>query len=94
MQPGTTYPKRTPQVVGDILAAPGVVVARCRSRPCAAVTALDIGPGLYRLLRRASLARLEDQLRCTCGGRRGALAAWPANLSVLPGRQRLFLFLA
>ena len=84
----------SPQVVRDILAEPGAVIARCRAPACGAVTALTIGPGLYGMLRRASLSRLEGCLRCTCGGRGGALEAWPANLSLLPARERLYLFVA
>lgn len=94
MEQRRTEAAAEPQVVGDLLAAPAMVVARCRTRKCGAVTPLPIGPGLYRLLARASVNRLEEQLRCTCGGRRGALETWPANLVLLPGRDRLFLFLS
>jgi hypothetical protein len=94
MEHRTMEPGLAPKVVRDLLGEPGMVVARCRTRACGAVTPLMVGPGLYRLLARASVSRLEEQLRCTCGGRRGALETWPANLVLLPSRNRLFLFLA
>lgn len=70
------------------------MVARCSIRACAAVTTLDISPDLYAALRHASLDRLEDQLRCTCGARRGALEAWTAQRPIRAERERLFLFVA
>lgn len=82
-----------PHRVADILPAPGVMLARCDAPACRAVTALDIDPPLHSYLKLASLSRLEDQLRCTCGGRRGRLEAWPAGLLAPPSQGRLYLFL-
>lgn len=78
-----------PQVLKDLMGPSGLVVARCSAPACGAVTPLEITAGFLGLV---SLARLEGELRCTCGGRRGLLEAWPANLTVLPARDRLFLF--
>ena len=82
-----------PKVLGDILPASGVMLARCEAATCGAVTALDIDADLHGYLSRASLSRLEDQLRCTCGGRRGRFETWPAELPAPLSRARLYLFL-
>jgi hypothetical protein len=82
-----------PRTIDDVLTEPGVILARCEASACGAVTALNIDPDLHRHLCRASLSRLEDQLRCTCGGRRGRLEAWPTDLPAPSGRARLYLFL-
>ena len=82
-----------PQRVADILPAPGMMLARCDAPACRAVTALDIAPPLHSYLKQTSLTRLEDQLRCTCGGRRGRLEAWPAGLPTPASQRRLYLFL-
>jgi len=76
----------------DLFAGAGVVVARCRARSCGAVTVLDLSPGLRAVLQKASLARLEDALRCTCGARGGVFAASSAELPADKSGHRLFLF--
>jgi hypothetical protein len=88
-------PAHTPQphLLGDILPAPGTLVARCLSQPCGAVTRLQISPNLHRRLRLSSLSRLQANLRCTCGARSGALEPWPASVALLPCKDRLYLFL-
>lgn len=78
----------------DILPAPGTLIARCTSKRCSAVTALEFSAHLYRYVRSASLRRLEEGLRCTCGARQGVLEPWPTNLALLPGKDRLYLFVA
>ena len=83
-----------PHLLCQILPAPGTLVARCISRACGAVTPLPVTPGLHRQIRFSSLARLQDNLRCTCGARSGALEPWPANVAILPCKDRLYLFLA
>ena len=82
-----------PKVLGDILPEPGVMLVRCEAPGCGAVTALDIDADLHGYLSRASLNRLEDKLRCTCGGRRGRFETWPADLPAPSSRGRLYLFL-
>jgi hypothetical protein len=69
-------------------------VARCFSKACGAVTALPVTPELHRHIRFSSLSRLQENLRCTCGARSGALEPWPANVALLPCKDRLYLFLA
>jgi hypothetical protein len=82
-----------PQAVGDLLPEPGVMLARCDAPACGAVTALEVGLDLHGYLKRVSISRLQDQLRCTCGSRRGRLEAWPVNLPAPTGPRRLYLFL-
>ena len=80
-------PAHEPRTLADLLAVPGVLVARCG---CGAVTPLD--RVVAADLRQASLSRLEGDLRCTCGARRGAIAVWPRGLPTPASRDRLFLF--
>ncbi len=82
-----------PQSVADILPAPGAMLACCDTPACGAMTVLDIDAGLHSYLKTASLNRLQDQLRCVCGGRRGRLEPWPAGLTAPRTRGRLYLFL-
>lgn len=82
------YPCR-PHVLGDLLAAPGVLVARCR---CGAVTPLPALTASGDGLRQAALGRLEQALRCTCGARSGALELWPQDVPTPGSRDRMFLF--
>jgi hypothetical protein len=93
MEHPRTHTPQTP-ALRDILPSPGMLIARCTSRACGAVTPLDVSPELHRQIRWSSLGRLEASLRCTCGARAGALEPWPANLAVLPCKDRLYLFVA
>jgi hypothetical protein len=77
-----------PRVLGDLLVGSGVVVARCR---CGAVTPLPLVAASADL-RQAALGRLEQDLRCTCGARSGAIELWPQGLPTPASRDRLFLF--
>jgi hypothetical protein len=43
-------------------------------------------------LRRAALGRLDQELRCTCGARSGALELWPSDVPTPASRDRMFLF--
>lgn len=69
------------------------LTARCTIPACGAVTVLEMDTGLRRYLEGASLNRLEDQLRCTCGARTGRLAFGSAKPPPPPGRGRMYLFL-
>ena len=82
------------QILGRLLPAPGTLVARCLSPGCGAVTRLRVSSDLHRHIRFASVERLEESLRCTCGARSGALEPWPANLALFPSRERLYLFVS
>lgn len=81
-----------PRTFADILPRPGRILARCQAPSCGAATLLTIGPALYAALSHAALERLEDQLRCSCGARRGRLGPPPAHTAQHAPRARLYLF--
>lgn len=58
----------------SFLASGGTLLARCARKGCGAETPLPAA--VADRAARASLHRLEDAVRCTCGGRRGSLRPW------------------
>jgi len=81
-----------PAILADLLGADQVLVARCVAPGCGAAAELDLGSWRLSQLRFVSVARLEDELRCGCGARRGALSA-RAYWGPRPVQQgRLYLF--
>jgi hypothetical protein len=64
-----------PGVLADLVGPDQVLVARCVAPGCGAATDLDLGAWRLSQLRFAAVDRLEDELRCSCGARRGALSA-------------------
>jgi hypothetical protein len=83
-----------PAMVADILKSDDVLVARCEQSGCGAEAVVSVGGGLSSMLRRASIRRLEEHLRCACGARRGRLSVRPywGPRPAMTGR--IFLFLA
>ena len=78
--------------VEAILRAPGDLVASCPSPTCLSVTRLTIDAGLYEGIRWASVQRLSQALRCTCGARGGDLRPWGSEGGEGLGAHRLYLF--
>ena len=63
-----------PTVIRDLLGSNGVLVASCLDPACGAQAVVaSAAAGL----RQSSIARLEDELRCVCGARRGRLSSRP-----------------
>lgn len=80
--PRPFHPAASPRTLHDILPRPGAVLARCATACCRAISALEVTGDLHRRLRGADLDRLGEGLRCTCGGRRATLEAWPDKLAL------------
>jgi hypothetical protein len=55
----------------EFMSGGGFLAARCTR--CEAITPLT-NPDFHRIARASSVARLEDGVRCSCGGRGGSLA--------------------
>ena len=68
-------PLRQPVMVGEMLLGDRVLVASCFRPDCEAEAV--VGDARSLSLRFASVARLEDELRCLCGARRGRLSSRP-----------------
>jgi hypothetical protein len=76
MADGTTW-AREPTTLSQILKTDDVLVASCEQPGCGAQSVVSAGHGIPSQLRHASIARLEQHLRCACGARRGALSVRP-----------------
>lgn len=64
-----------PAVLADLVGPDQVLVAHCTAPGCGASSVIELGAWRQSQVRLASVARLEDELRCECGARRGALSA-------------------
>jgi hypothetical protein len=83
---------RSPAVLADLVGPDQVLLAHCVAPGCGAAAVIELGAWRQSQIRLASVARLEDELRCACGARRGALSA-RAYWGPRPATHgRLFLF--
>ena len=64
-------------VLAELLHADEILIASCRQRGCDSQAVIPLGDRQSTLLRRASIDRLEDNLRCVCGARSGSLGVRP-----------------
>lgn len=74
--------------LAEFLDGGGALVATCGSPSCRAATvvARDF------VSKDASLSRLEDAIRCTCGFRGGRFHLWPGGAAAIPEAHRCYLF--
>ena len=80
--------------VADLMAGERALVAACGDPRCGA-QAVIAGPGAWPpALRLASVARLEEALRCRCGARRGVLTSRPYWGPRPPMTGGVYLFVA
>jgi hypothetical protein len=85
-------PAPPPAVLADLVGPDQVLLASCLAPGCGAASVIDLGPWRQSQVRFAAVARLEDEVRCSCGARRGALSA-RAYWGPRPATQgRLYLF--
>ena len=80
-----------PSVIRDLLGSDGVLVASCLNPACGAQAV--VASAAVSGLRQSSITRLEDELRCVCGARRGRLSSRPfwGPQPALPGGIYLFV---
>jgi hypothetical protein len=74
MNPGPR-PAPPPTVLVDLVGPDEVLMASCVAPGCGATTVIDLGGWRQSQIRFSSVSRLEDELRCACGARRGVLSA-------------------
>lgn len=87
MADGTTWRGR-PISLAEFMEGGGALVATCGSPSCRAATVVahDF------VSKNASLSRLEDAIRCTCGFRGGRFHLWPGDTTATPEAHRCYLF--
>jgi hypothetical protein len=68
-------PAPPPAVLADLVGPDQVLVASCIAPGCGAAAVIELGAWRKSQVRFAAVARLEEELRCACGARRGVLSA-------------------
>ena len=81
-----------PFVVRDLVRGDQVLVAACLDPACGAEAV--VGEARASALRNASIDRLEDELRCACGARRGRLFSRPFWGPRPAAKAGIYLFVA
>jgi|KBSSwiStaDraftv2_1062776.scaffolds.fasta_scaffold10156_13 hypothetical protein len=89
MADGTTWRNR-PITLGEFLAGGGALFAVCSSAACG--VASEVEAGVLESAWRASIPRLQDALRCTCGARGGTFIVVGAGQEPARPRGRVYLF--
>jgi hypothetical protein len=89
MADGATWQGR-PISLQEFMAEGGILAAQCGSPSCGTVTALT-NRAFQSAAGTATISRLEEGVRCTCGWRGGSLAMLAQSPEVLT-KDRCYLF--